>query len=151
AIGPRPTARPPCRRRTGISRSASTSCAGSPRSRASSRPLRKGEVVLEPAVGSLSVVSETVAEKRARIRAGIPKDPDLSQPPPKRLLTNWLFWVGIALLITYVVLLVLLYRQTVPDREVPGGRLIGIGTEAWGIATRYALLTAIPLSLIFFL
>ena len=43
----------------------------------------------------------------------------------------------------------LLYRQTVPDREVPGGTLPGLGTEAVPIAAKYAALTAIPLSLIF--
>lgn len=96
-------------------------------------------------------MSETVAERRARIRSGIPREPDLGQPAPKRLLTNWLFWLSVALFITYGVLLVLLYQQVVPDREVPGGRLIGIGTEIVPVAAGYAALTAIPLSLIFFL
>lgn len=96
-------------------------------------------------------MSETVAERRARIRSGIPREPDLGQPAPKRLLTNWLFWLGVALFLTYGVLLVLLYQQVVPDREVPGGRLIGIGTEIVPVAAGYAALTAIPLSLIFFL
>ncbi|GAB3767213.1 PrsW family intramembrane metalloprotease [Microlunatus parietis] len=95
-------------------------------------------------------MSETVAERRARIRSGIPKEPDPSVPPPKRLLTNHLFWIGVALLFTYAILLVLLYQQVVPDREVPGGRLIGLGTEALPKAAWYAALTAIPLSLIFF-
>lgn len=94
---------------------------------------------------------ETVAVRRARVRSGIPPEADLSEPLPKRLLTSWLFWVGIVLIIGYVVLLVLLYQQVVPDREVPGGRLIGIGHEAMRIAARYAAITAIPLSLIFFL
>ncbi|WP_152360410.1 PrsW family intramembrane metalloprotease [Microlunatus speluncae] len=96
-------------------------------------------------------MSETVAERRARIRSGIPREPDLSQPAPKRLLTNWLFWIGVALLITYAVLLTLLYQQVVPDKEVPGGRLIGIGTEIIGMVTGYAALTAGALTLIFFL
>ena len=56
---------------------------------------------------------------------------------------------AIVMLITYAVLLVLLYRQTVPDREVPGGILPGLGTEAVPIAARYAAITAIPLSLVF--
>ncbi len=106
---------------------------------------------LGPAVGSLGLVSETVAERRARVRSGIPREPDLAQPAPKRLLTNWLFWIGVVLMFVYAVLIVQLYQQVVPDREVPGGRLIGIGTEIIGEATKYAALTAIPLSLIFFL
>ena len=49
----------------------------------------------------------------------------------------------------YATLLVLLYQQTVPDREVPGGTLPGLGTEAVPIAAKYAAITAIPLSLLF--
>ena len=36
-----------------------------------------------------------------------------------------------------------------PDQEVPGGTLPGLGTEAVPIAAKYAAITAIPLSLIF--
>ena len=43
----------------------------------------------------------------------------------------------------------LLYWQVVPDREVPGGILPGLGTEAIPIAAKYAAITAIPLSLVF--
>ena len=86
---------------------------------------------------------------RAFRRNGLPREPNLSEPLPKRLVKNPLFWLTIVMLITYAVLLVLLYRQTVPDREVPGGTLPGLGTEAVPIAARYAAITAIPLSLIF--
>lgn len=100
-------------------------------------------------MGSLGRVSVTVQHQRARARAGIPREPDLSQPLPKRLLRNRLFWVSLAMVLVYATLLVLLYRQVVPDREVPGGRLIGLGTEAVPIAAKYAAITAIPLSLLF--
>ena len=49
----------------------------------------------------------------------------------------------------YATLLVLLYQQTVPDQEVPGGTMPGLGTEAVPIAAKYAAITAIPLSLLF--
>ena len=51
------------------------------------------------------------------------------------------------MVLVYATLLVLLYRQVVPDREVPGGTLPGLGTEAVPIAIKYAAITAIPLSL----
>ncbi|HEV2931068.1 MAG TPA: hypothetical protein VGW74_20495, partial [Propionibacteriaceae bacterium] len=82
-------------------------------------------------------------------RNGLPRDPNLSEPLPKRLVKNPMFWLTVLMLISYAVLLVLLYRETVPDREVPGGTLPGLGTEAVPIAARYAAITAIPLSLIF--
>ncbi len=94
-------------------------------------------------------VAETRQERRRRVRSGIPADPDLSQPWPKRLLKKRLFWLTLAMLIVYAALLVLLYQQVVPDQEVPGGILPGIGTEAIPIAAKYAALTAIPLSLVF--
>jgi RsiW-degrading membrane proteinase PrsW (M82 family) len=53
------------------------------------------------------------------------------------------------MLLVYATLLVLLYRQVVPDQEVPGGTIPGLGTEAVPIAVRYAAVTAIPLSLLF--
>jgi protease PrsW len=94
-------------------------------------------------------VSETKQARKKRVRSGLPAEPDLRQPWPKRLITNRLFWLTAILLIVYAVLLVLLYQRVVPDQEVPGGTLPGIGTEAIPIAAKYAALTAIPLSLVF--
>jgi RsiW-degrading membrane proteinase PrsW (M82 family) len=86
---------------------------------------------------------------RALRRNGIPRDPDLDQPLPKRLLKNRLFWLTVVMILVYATMLVLLYQQVVPDREVPGGTLPGLGTEAIPIAVKYAAITAIPLSLLF--
>jgi RsiW-degrading membrane proteinase PrsW (M82 family) len=88
-------------------------------------------------------------ERRALARNGLPVEPDLSQPLPKRLLKSRLFWVSVVVLLGYVACLLLLYHQVVPDQQVPGGVLPGLGREAVPIATKYALITAIPLSLLF--
>lgn len=93
--------------------------------------------------------STTRDERRALARSGIPLDPDLSQPWPKRVLRNRFFWLSLVMLAVYATLLVLLYRQMVPDQEVPGGRLVGLGTEAVPVAAKYAALTVIPLTLVF--
>jgi RsiW-degrading membrane proteinase PrsW (M82 family) len=89
------------------------------------------------------------ALRRALRRNGLPREPDLNEPLPKRLAKNPLAWLTLVVLLGYIVLLVLLYRQTVPDQQVPGGTLPGLGTEAVPIAVKYAAITAIPLSLIF--
>ncbi len=92
----------------------------------------------------------TVAEdRRALARSGIPVDPDPNDPLPKRLLKSKLFWLSVIMVGVYATLLILLYRQVVPDQRVPGGTLPGLGTEAIPIAAKYAAITAIPLSLIF--
>ncbi|GAA1840349.1 PrsW family glutamic-type intramembrane protease [Microlunatus capsulatus] len=88
-------------------------------------------------------------DRRALSRNGLPADVDPSVPLPKRLLRNRLFWVSVAVLLGYVACLLLLYRQVVPDQEVPGGTIPGLGTEALPIAARYAAITAVPLSLVF--
>jgi RsiW-degrading membrane proteinase PrsW (M82 family) len=94
-------------------------------------------------------MSETLAERRGFARSGIPLEPDPDQPLPKRLLTSRLFWVSVVMVLAYVAFLVLLYRQVVPDQQVNGGRIVGLGTEAVPIAAKYAAVTAIPLSLLF--
>ncbi len=94
-------------------------------------------------------MSVTRDESRALARAGLPREQDLTQPLPKRLLTSRLFWVSVVMVLVYVSFLVLLYRQVVPDQAVRGGRVVGLGTEAVPIAAKYAALTAIPLSLLF--
>ena len=53
------------------------------------------------------------------------------------------------MILVYATMVVLLYQQVVPDRELPGGTLPGLGTEAIPIAVKYAAITAIPLSLLF--
>lgn len=87
--------------------------------------------------------------RRELTRNGIPTDPDLSQPLPRRLATNGMFWLTVAMVVVYLAALVLLYRQMVPDQEVPGGTLPGLGTEAIPVAAKYAAITAVPLSLLF--
>ena len=98
---------------------------------------------------ALSKEALSKQERRRLARSGIPLDPDLTQPLPKRLLKSPLFWLSVVMLLGYAVLLVLLYRQVVPDQEVPGGTIPGLGTEAVPIAAKYAAITVIPLSLLF--
>ena len=108
-----------------------------------------------PILGAMSVKALAArgrspdALTRALRRNGIPRDPDLNQPLPKRLLKNKLFWLTVVMILVYATMLVLLYQQVVPDRELPGGTLPGLGTEAIPIAVKYAAITAIPLSLLF--
>src|SRR5215210_3006794 len=94
-------------------------------------------------------MSTVAQDRRALARSGIPVDPDLSQPLPKRLLKSRMFWLTLIMLGVYLTLLILLYRQVVPDQPVPGGTLPGLGREAIPLAAKYAAITAIPLSLIF--
>jgi RsiW-degrading membrane proteinase PrsW (M82 family) len=94
-------------------------------------------------------MSETLEERRGFARSGLPLEPDLAQPLPKRLLTSRLFWLSVVMVLVYLTFLVLLYRQVVPDQQVNGGRIVGLGTEAVPIAAKYAAITAIPLSLLF--
>jgi RsiW-degrading membrane proteinase PrsW (M82 family) len=94
-------------------------------------------------------MSLTAEDRRALARSGIPAEPDRSQPLPKRLLTSRLFWLSVVMVLVYVTFLVLLYRQVVPDQQVRGGRIVGLGTEAVPIAAKYAVITALPLSLLF--
>src|SRR5215210_7918068 len=94
-------------------------------------------------------MSTVAQDRRALARSGIPVDPDLSQPLPKRLLKSRMFWLTLIMLGVYLTLLILLYRQVVPDQPVPGGTVPGLGREAIPLAAKYAAITAIPLSLIF--
>ena len=90
------------------------------------------------------------AQDRIRAaRSGIPPASDPSQPLPKRILTNRMFWLGIVMLVAYAVFLIMLYNQVVPDRKVPGGELIGLGHEAVPISAKFAAFTAVPLALVF--
>ena len=86
---------------------------------------------------------------RAEVRNGLPAEPDLTKPLPQRLLRSRLAWLTAVVLVGYAVCLVLLWRQVVPDQEVPGGVLPGLGRDAVPIATKYALITVVPLSLLF--
>ena len=94
-------------------------------------------------------IDPVVAARKARRRNNIPAEPNSTEPIPKRILRSPLVWLSVVMLLAYAVCLVLLYRQVVPDREVPGGLVPGLGNEAIPIAARYAAITAIPLSLLF--
>ena len=99
----------------------------------------------------MSALAALRAPRRHRdeARNGLPVEPDLTQPLPRRLLRSRLAWLTLVMAVAYAVCLVLLYRQVVPDQEVPGGVLPGLGREAVPIAAKYAAITAIPLSLLF--
>ena len=88
-------------------------------------------------------------ERRAYRRSGIPLPQDPQDSWVSRLVKRKLFWVTLVLLAVYAACLVLLYLDVVPDKEVPGGTALGLGTEVVPIAAKYAAITVIPLSLAF--
>ena len=75
---------------------------------------------------------------RALRRNGIPRDPDLNQPLPEAAADKQAVLAERRHDARVRTMLVLLYQQVVPDREVPGGTLPGLGTEAMPIAVKYA-------------
>lgn len=99
------------------------------------------------------VISEQQAKdaQRARIRSGIPLAVDTSVAWPKRFLTNPRTWLTVVLLVLYVACLYNMYLQVVPDKEVPGGTLLGMGREVIPKAAGYAAISLIPLTVLFVL
>lgn len=68
--------------------------------------------------------------------------------PPMRVLTSPWFWGLLLMLALQFYCLRAAYLDVVPDRQVPGGTLIGMGTEALKPSATYAAYTVIPLSLL---
>jgi RsiW-degrading membrane proteinase PrsW (M82 family) len=120
----------------------SSTSAGSPVPARAARAERRASRTRKP-------VDPAVAARKARRRNNIPAEPNAAEPIPKRILRSPMVWLTVVMLLAYATLLVLLYRQVVPDQEVPGGTIPGLGTEAVPIAAKYAAITAIPLSLLF--
>ena len=82
----------------------------------------------------MTVIASEREQRRAFARNGLPREPDRSEPLPKRLLKSKFFWLTVVMLLVYATALFLLYRLVVPDQEVPGGVVPGLGTEALPIA-----------------
>ncbi|MGJ3509969.1 PrsW family intramembrane metalloprotease [Enemella sp. A6] len=93
----------------------------------------------------------TDPDTRARRKSGLPPKPNPGVSWPERLIKTPFTWVSVGLVVTYIVLLVLLYNQVVHDREVAGGVLPGMGAEAWDKGAAWGLISLIPFALAFIL
>lgn len=89
-----------------------------------------------------------IQERRARRRSGVPVV--RGGDPARRVLGNLMVWLSVAMLAVALVCAVALWFQVVPDREVPGGQLIGLGTDAIPTVARYAAYSLVPISLLYF-
>ncbi|WP_114561550.1 PrsW family intramembrane metalloprotease [Desertihabitans aurantiacus] len=89
-----------------------------------------------------------VDRRRARRRNGlpVPRRGDLA----RRLLTDPLLWLTVAAFVLFIICGVLMWYQMVPDREVPGGTLIGLGTDVIPLVARYAAYSLVPITLLYF-
>ncbi|HEU5484116.1 MAG TPA: PrsW family glutamic-type intramembrane protease, partial [Microlunatus sp.] len=121
----------------------------SPEQRQDPAPTPVEALPAKPSRRRRKAIDPAVAARKARRRNNLPTEPDPVEPIPRRILRSPLVWLTVVMLLAYATLLVLLYRQVVPDQQVPGGTIPGLGTEAVPIAARYAAITAIPLSLLF--
>ncbi|GAB3624023.1 hypothetical protein GCM10027418_21070 [Mariniluteicoccus endophyticus] len=86
--------------------------------------------------------------RRALRRSGLPP---MGRGLAEQVLKSPVTWVGLALLVAEAVCAVLMYLQVVPDQHVPGGTMVGLGTDAIEMSARYAAITVIPLVLLFML
>lgn len=87
--------------------------------------------------------------RRALRRANLPLAPRPGRSWPMRVLTSKWTWLTVGMLLLEALCLWLMYQRVVPDQKVPGGRMIGLGTEAVVPAAKYAAITVIPLTLVF--
>lgn len=87
-------------------------------------------------------------DRRAMRRSGLPSRPRLRD----RIRTSPVTYLTPLLLIGYLLCLVWEYRTMVPDRQLENGSTIpGLGVEAIFKANDYAVLTVVPLALLFVL
>ncbi|WP_197430243.1 PrsW family intramembrane metalloprotease [Auraticoccus cholistanensis] len=93
-------------------------------------------------------MSVEAQERRERRRSGIPVV--RTGDPARRVLTNPMVWLTVAMLILSLLCAVALWFQVVPDQEVPGGTLIGLGTDAIPKVSLYAAYSLVPISLLYF-
>lgn len=87
--------------------------------------------------------------RRALSRSNLPLAPKPGVPWVRRVLTSKWTWLTVATLAFELGCLWLMYLQVVPDKKVPGGRMVGLGTEAVVPAAKYAAITVVPLTLLF--
>ena len=73
--------------------------------------------------------TDTIARHR-RLLNGIPSQPDVSAPLPKRILTNPWTWIGIVLTGVYALCLWSIYGSMTADTPVRGGTVPGINHSA---------------------
>lgn len=95
-----------------------------------------------------AVQPATIDERRELRRNNLPLPRERRSWIERSLRSKWT-WIVLGLLLLEAAALIGAWLQMVPDRPVPGGTTYGTGTEALGPATRYALITVIPLSLLF--
>lgn len=87
-------------------------------------------------------------EQKDLVRNNLPL-PVGDRPWSQRFLRSKWTWIVLVVLGIEAAALIHTGMMVIPDREVPGGTTIGTGVEALGLSTRYALITVVPLSLLF--
>ena len=113
-------------------------------------------LTVPPILGAMSVTAAAPSRSKTRDglaralrRNGIPRDPDLNEPLPKRLLKSKLFWLTVVMMLVYV---------DPAGAALPAGRARSRGARRHPARPRhrgdpdrvkYAAVTAIPLSLLF--
>ncbi|NNG20324.1 PrsW family intramembrane metalloprotease [Naumannella sp. ID2617S] len=82
-------------------------------------------------------------------RNGLPVPGRPEDPWIKRFLTSPMTWVIFATLVIEAICIVRMWFELVPDKKVPGGSVVGIGEDTVWLTLPYALITVIPLTLLF--
>jgi len=88
-------------------------------------------------------MSTDTIDRHGRMLNGIPSQPDVSAPLPKRILTNPWTWIGLAFTLIYAVALWSQYTLITADVEVKDGTVPGINFSAIRDAFWFALPTTI--------
>ncbi|WP_051215010.1 PrsW family intramembrane metalloprotease [Granulicoccus phenolivorans] len=91
------------------------------------------------------------AERRALRRSGLPISPPAGENPLLSLVKNPRTWLVLGLILLEVICAWRMYAENVPDRQVPGGTLLGLGVDQLPLFVQYASYTAVPLALLFIL
>lgn len=103
---------------------------------------------MQPAVSSAPASADPRTRSALR-RNNLPVPPNQGRSLPERILKSKWTWLVLALLLVEAFCFWRAYETVVPDKPVPGGTMVGTGTEVLAPAAGLAVLTVIPLTLLF--